>query len=322
MKGGNVMSHALEPAEAKRPLVKTPARTLRAVAVQTDGSKRPFFFLHGQWIPANALFCVHLSHYLGPDQPFYILNPYTFEDARIPPSVETIAATHINSMRAVQPEGPYLLGGWCNGGLIAYEMARQLHGDAQKVDLLVLMDPRIPVYAVNMEFRSAVTHLGILLRRDQEKQLEWFIRLRQIYFYWQDVMDALRYHYRRVRVFIGRGTSEELEKWRKGIESPFPFPRLNTLIQKAESLRHDYLSMLAWLSLDYELPSQYPGKITFFWTDVESIEREGWRHVEQGEDVESHLFPGPHMTALKENLHTVAAQLRTCLDKAQATTVK
>jgi hypothetical protein len=326
MKGSMPMSQTLEPSGARRTLLEKSLSGKPAVAIQAGGSKRPFFFLHGQWIPANALYCVRLSHYLGSDQPFYMLNPYTFEESPIPPSLEAIAATHIKSMRAVQPEGPYLLGGWCNGGLIAYEMAQQLHADGQKVDLLVLMDPSLPVFPSNLKCRSIVTRLGTLLRRDQGKQLEWFIRLRQTLVYRQYTVMALRYHYYRLRFFLGRGTPEELEKWRKGIESPVPFPKIRTFIQKAENLRQDYVSVLAWLTLDYELRSQYPGKIAFFWTSMGSKEeltfhREGWRSVEQGEDVETYVLPSPHMTVLKENLHAVAAQLRTCLSKAQATTV-
>jgi thioesterase domain-containing protein len=326
MKGSILMSHTLEPSEDKRSLLEKSPSSNAAVAVQAGGSKRPFFFLHGQWIPANALYCIRLSHLLGSDQPFYMLNPYTFEDSLIPPTLETIAATHIKSMRAVQPEGPYLLGGWCNGGLVAYEMARQLHADGQKVDLLVLMDPSLPVYSSNLKCRSIVTRLGTLLRRDQEKQLEWFIRLRQTLAYREYTVMALRYHYYRVRNFLGRGSPEELEKWRKGVESPVPFPKLNTLFRKADTLRQDYPSVLAWLALDYELDSQYQGKIAFFWTSMGSAEevkihREGWRSVEQREGVETYVLPGAHMTILKENLHTVAAQLRTCFSKAQATTL-
>ena len=321
------MSRTVDSSDAKRALLENSLCVKPAVAVQAGGSKRPFFFLHGQWIPANALYCVRLSHLLGSDQPFYMLNPYTFEGSRIPPPLEMIAATHIKAMRAVQPEGPYLLGGWCNGGLIAYEMARQLHADGHKVDLLVLMDPSLPVYPFNLKCRSVVTRLGTLLRRDREKQLEWFIRLRQTNDYWQHTVMALRYHYYRVRILLGRGGPEELEKWRKGIESGVPFPKINTLFRKANTLRQDYPSVLAWLTLDYELDSTYPGKIAFFWTSLGSMEevkihREGWRNVEQHEDIETYVLPGPHMTVLKDNLHTVAAQLRTCLNKAQATTVK
>jgi len=110
------------------------------MAIQTGGSKRPFFFLHRQWKEGNAFFSYPLARDLGADQPFYVLEPYRLESLPVAPTLEAIAAAHLRSLRAVQPEGPYLLGGWCNGALIAYEMARQLHEQGQELDLLVLMD--------------------------------------------------------------------------------------------------------------------------------------------------------------------------------------
>src|SRR5216684_2215700 len=93
------------------------------VTVQVGGSRRPFFYLHGEW-GGGALYCLELARYLGPDQPFYLLEPYKFDGLSILPTFEAVAAAHLKTLRAVQPEGPYLLGGFCNGGLIAYEMAR------------------------------------------------------------------------------------------------------------------------------------------------------------------------------------------------------
>src|SRR5206468_12483430 len=150
------------------------------VVVQAGGSRRPFFFLHGQW-RGGALYSLELSRYLGPDQPFYLLEPYKFESLAVPPTLEAIAAAHIESLRSVQPEGPYLLGGWCNGGLLAYEMARQLHAQGQAVDLLALMDPADLVYPARLRWlRAVVCHLGNLLHLGPEKQLDWFLRLRHV----------------------------------------------------------------------------------------------------------------------------------------------
>ena len=54
-------------------------------------------------------------------------------------TIEEMAARHIKMLREFQPEGPYLLGGHCNGGLIAFEMARQLADRGERVDLLALI---------------------------------------------------------------------------------------------------------------------------------------------------------------------------------------
>ena len=142
-----------------------------------QGSKRPFFFLHGHW-KGTPFFCFPLARELGSDQPFYALEPYLFDGLRAAPSLETMAAAHIKSMRAIQPEGPYLLGGWCNGGLVAYEMARQLHNAGQTVDLLVLMDAMYLGYRTRRRvLRRVISRLGKLMRLGPDKQLDWFLRL-------------------------------------------------------------------------------------------------------------------------------------------------
>src|SRR5256714_1154199 len=146
----------------------------RVVAVQAGGSKRPFFFLHGDWY-GGGFYCLNLARGLGPDQPFYVLEPYEFDRGGTPPAFEEMAAAHIEAMRAVQPEGPYLLGGFCNGGLVAYEMARQLHAQGQVVNLLALMDPALP--GSHRSLRGAINRFSTVLRLDQGKQLDWFLRV-------------------------------------------------------------------------------------------------------------------------------------------------
>src|SRR5205085_5695962 len=111
------LTHALQTQEEKSS--RTPL-----VAVQASGSQRPFFYLHGAW-DSDAFYCFHLAQHLGPDQPFYALAPYNFDGVQNVPTIEEMAAAHISSLRAIQPEGPYLMGGFCNGGLVAYEMACQ-----------------------------------------------------------------------------------------------------------------------------------------------------------------------------------------------------
>ena len=111
------LARALVEGESKATLpgeTKTDNR-VPLVVVQEGGSKRPFFFLHGQWA-GDAFYSLELARTLGPDQPFYLLEPYKFEGLTVLPTFEEVAAAYIEVLRSVQPEGPYLLGGWCNGG--------------------------------------------------------------------------------------------------------------------------------------------------------------------------------------------------------------
>jgi len=82
-----------------------------------------------------------LVHDLGSEQPVYGLQAQGFEGNAEPLTrVEDMATLHIEALRVRQPEGPYFLGGTSFGGMIAFEMAQQLHALGQKVAWLIMMD--------------------------------------------------------------------------------------------------------------------------------------------------------------------------------------
>ena len=114
----------------------------RVETLQRDGSRPPFFCIPGG--ASDIIVFRPLSALLGPDQPFYGLQAEgldgTKTDAPIIPITE-LAGFFIKEMRAIQPEGPYQIGGHCFGALLAYEIARQLHAQGQSVALLALLDP-------------------------------------------------------------------------------------------------------------------------------------------------------------------------------------
>lgn len=282
------------------------------VAIQIGGSRRPFFFLHGDWIN-GAYWCFPLARDLGSDQPFYALEPYSFDGLPVPPTLETIAAAHLKSLRAVQSEGPYLLGGFCNGGLVAYEMARQLHMEGEMVDLLVLMDPMGLVYPTRSRLaRGVISCLGKLIQLSQEKQLNWYLHLRHLYNY-------LKFsHYRRLKDSERRGTDKQI-----GLGQPygsdFALPGLDSIFPAVEALRQDYPAVYDWTAIRYMPSSLYPGKITFFWDSEEPFRRVGWRKVAETNEVEVHIIPGTQMACRTEYLHVLAEYLSSCLSKVQAT---
>jgi thioesterase domain-containing protein len=112
------------------------------VAIQPDGSKRPLFLVH----PAggHVFPYIHLAQYLGPDQPCYGLQARGLEEGQDAHTrIEDMAAYYIKALQTVQPGGPYFLGGWSMGGVVAFEMAQQLHAQGQRVALLALLDGRI-----------------------------------------------------------------------------------------------------------------------------------------------------------------------------------
>ena len=152
---------------------------LSLIPFQTSGRRLPFFYIHVHWI-GGAFYSFALAHDLGSDQPLYVIDPYKFDGLQVPPTIEGIAAAYIKSIRTVQPEGPYLLGGFCAGGLIAYEIAQQLRAEGQAVKLLVLIDPMAGPIRFIRVLGSFIRRIGDLIRLPSGKQLDWFLRIRYI----------------------------------------------------------------------------------------------------------------------------------------------
>jgi hypothetical protein len=254
----------------------------RVVPVQTGGSKRPFFFLHGQW-ELGGFFCFEMARALGPGRPFYAVEPYRLEGLPVPPAFHAIAAAHLKSLRAVAPEGPYNLGGWCNGALLAYEMARQLRAQGQEVRELVLMDPVYLQYPARLRFvRGTIRRLGTSLGVGESKQVELYLWLRQGYRWLRHVFSYARSSdYRRSNGFAGLG-------------------------------REDYPGLYDWSAMGYRPPDLYPGRITFFWS-VRQPFRRGWRSVEAANETDIQVLPYEHMSCLNEGLDDLAERLRKSL---------
>ena len=285
------------------------------VVVQAGGSRPPFFYLHGEW-KGGGLYSRELARHLGPEQPFYLLEPYKFEGLASPPTFEEVAAAHIEAMRRVQAKGPYFLSGYCNGGLLAYEMARQLQAQGQEIGLVLLMDPDFP--ARHGSVRSVISHLCNLLRIGQEKQFDWFLCLQHVYRY-------LRFaHYRRSTDAQLLGHAEQGEPAGRDSKAGLASLglRLKALRPRVETLRQDWSNIYDWLVANYT-PGLYPGKITFFWTSEEPQRADGWQKVVKAREgeVEIYINPGNHISGRTEYLPVLAERLRECLNKAQETAV-
>jgi aspartate racemase len=103
------------------------------------GSRKPFFFLHGDLL-GGGLYCWNLARHLDAEQTFYAIPPQGLEGQEFLPAVEAMADYHLQSIRAAQPHGPYSLGGTCNGAMVAFEIAQRLRAKGEKVDALILVD--------------------------------------------------------------------------------------------------------------------------------------------------------------------------------------
>jgi len=107
------------------------------------GSKPPLFIVHG--VGGNVLGFYSLARCLNADQPVYGIQAQALLPGREAVlGLEQMAAQYVADMRAVCPNGPYHLLGFSFGGLVAYEIAQQLHAQGAEVGLLAMLDTRQP----------------------------------------------------------------------------------------------------------------------------------------------------------------------------------
>jgi thioesterase domain-containing protein/acyl carrier protein len=116
------------------------------VPIRAGGSKPPLFLMHSHG--GNVLEYYPLAERLDADQPVYALQARGL-DGRIikDQSFEEMVEAYVAELRSLQPEGPYLLGGYCLGGLLALEAARQLSALGEEVALVVLIQTINPACA-------------------------------------------------------------------------------------------------------------------------------------------------------------------------------
>ncbi|MDY7092226.1 MAG: amino acid adenylation domain-containing protein [Acidobacteriota bacterium] len=114
------------------------------VALEPRGDRPIFFCIHP--IGGDVLGYLDLSRALGPEQPFFgVRAPLLAHGEEYETTIEEIAAEYLEQIREVQPEGPYYLGGGSFGGIVAFEMGRQLLAAGEEVALVALLDTIRPV---------------------------------------------------------------------------------------------------------------------------------------------------------------------------------
>jgi surfactin family lipopeptide synthetase C len=305
------------------------------VAVQPNGSRRPFFYLHGDF-NGGGLYCLNLARHLGPDQPFYALQPHGIDGDAMPSTIEAMAKDHVETLRAFQPEGPYFLGGHCNGGLIAFEMAQQLKAQGHEVGLLAI----ICAAGTNARFRTLhnlVSRYCSLRGLDIDERQERFLRCLHLLEY----LGERRGHYRarlselsdlslidRLGV-VGKNTPKALRKLGGLVLNPAAdqarkrnavAPAEET--SDAENRRQNVMNAYVKAMTAY-VPAPYAGRISLLWpaeSPFEPSEDPTWGWGDVASQVDVRIVPGGHLTCIINHAKDLAAHLNECLGKAQANT--
>lgn len=100
--------------------------------------KKKFFMVHSQNTGSEAYY--QLAKLIGQHISFIAFEQYNIIHSKILYGIKKIAKEYIKIMKQYQPTGPYIIGGWCYGGSIAYEMAHQLIANGEKVEALIMLD--------------------------------------------------------------------------------------------------------------------------------------------------------------------------------------
>lgn len=259
------------------------------VPIQPHGSKIPLFLCQGVSLYQPLISC------LDSEQPVYGLIAEDGQGKAVYfDRIEKLAAYHIEEIRTIQPEGPYLLGGLSFGGIIALEVAQQLISQGHKVALLALFDSHLP---------RAQKVLSIPINQKFLYYLNYYLnKLFQIgpmYF-----LERLKW---RLKIVYGKiAVRNEL----------FRIKRFEHIVR-----REAYFQGIKNYSKNY-IPKVYLGCITLFVscdrvnTNIVQAQPElGWADLAAG-GLKIHQISGDHLGILKEpNVQLLAEKLKVAIDE-------
>ncbi|MFG2132181.1 alpha/beta fold hydrolase [Streptomyces sp. NPDC048751] len=152
------------------------------VPMQTGGTKTPLFCVHPG--VGEVLVFVNLAKYFVGDRPFYALRARGFNEGEKPfATFEQMVDCYVDAVRARQPHGPYALAGYSYGGAVAFEMAKALRAQGERVDFVgsFNLPPNIKYRMDELDFAETAVNLAFFLALiDREQALELPGRLRHL----------------------------------------------------------------------------------------------------------------------------------------------
>jgi thioesterase domain-containing protein/acyl carrier protein len=292
------------------------------VAIHPGGSRRPFFFLHGDY-NSGGFYCVNLARHLGPDQPFYVLPSRGGEGCTPALTIEEMASRHLKTLREVQPDGPYLLGGFCHGGLAAFEMSRLLSEQGQKVDLLVLIHASARKARLRRIFRHIIRRVGALVPLTPEQELGALLSLRYFVNGLEESRGGTKLSFvlNKARKALARAAMSLADGFNKRAGGALAGDASEGVSPKSYSRHSAELTLRYYRATHDYVPQKYRGRVTLFWPEEESAgltddPTKGWGRV--AEEVLVHSVPGNHLTSVTRHHQAVAEQLRVCLQECGA----
>jgi len=292
-----------------------------AIALQPRGDRTPFFCVH----PAGGgvLHYLDLARHLGEDRPFYGLHaPGLYGERQPLGDIEALAMEHLAAIRTVQPAGPYALGGWSFGGLVAFEIALRLREAGERVALLALLD------AVPPDRQDGPAGTEPPEDEDDAEVIAWYAEdfLR---FFGKDLAEAKRPRLLDAEALRALEPEERL-RYLHGVAAAVnglpPDAGLERVRRYIEMYRVNQRA-----ARNYAPRAVYPGTVTLFRAaesagdgpaatgptgDAPAGADPGWS-AWVGGDLQIETVPGAHDTFIEEpHVPILARQVRLCLDRA------
>jgi len=272
---------------------QNPVRRSSLIAIRRNGSRPAFFCVH----PAggNILCYLELARYLDADQPFYAFQAQGLDEERAPcTDVETMATRYVEELLEIQPDGPYLIGGYSMGGVVAFEMAQQLRARGKKASLLALFDSKPPVSEVASREKLMID-FGLELGLSVEQ-----LKLSS------DCLSNMQPE-QQIRYVLEEAKSRRLLPTDIGVQQIL---RLWRVFETNASAMRNYV------------PRIYPGEIALFKAmdnSANGSQDYGWKAF-AGSGVDARQIPGDHFSLMREpHVRSLAQRLSECLSKIALT---
>lgn len=277
------------------------------VLVRDGGPQPPLYFLHGDY-HSGGLYCRELARHLEPSRAFYALPPFGFDGNPIPPTYAAAAQIHLDAIRSVQPRGPYHLGGQCNGGLVALEIARRIRASGEGVASLTL----VGASAQNVRYRAMMAIIeaaGRVAGVRAAARRHAFRRLRDFAITSRGATPSRRLRLTLNKLDVLRREAAHVARTRShAAASLHPGPLADEGYRAR--IREHYVD----LDRDY-VPSRYRGRATLLWPrdDPSRVQDEvqAWRRVVEHLDVV--VIPGDGKTCLTRHVRDLAAAMQAAL---------
>ncbi|TWI64165.1 acyl-CoA synthetase (AMP-forming)/AMP-acid ligase II, partial [Bradyrhizobium huanghuaihaiense] len=135
------------------------------------GDRPPLYFFNGDLVGGHS--CMRqMVELFGADYPIISINPHGRHGEPIPPSIEKMAADRLPLILERQASGPFLLGGKCNGAMVAFEAARLLMAAGHMVDMVAMVDP--PTVGASLALQAILGAMRLIVSRPH---LQWTYEL-------------------------------------------------------------------------------------------------------------------------------------------------